>query len=99
MAALLPITLWLDESAHVWLFYALVPAAALAGWNGFREHSQVLPIILMCAGIVLVGLGAFLPMSIALETVLTVAGSLLLVAGHIINGRLTLIHRIVMQHA
>lgn len=99
MAALLPFTLWLDETAHIWLFCALVPAAALAAWNGFHEHGQILPIAFMSTGIALVGLGAFLPMSKTLETVLTVAGSLLLVSGHIINGRLTLIHRIAAQHA
>jgi hypothetical protein len=97
MAALLPITLFLDESMHVWLFFALVPAATLAAWNGYREHGQALPVTLITAGIALVGLGAFWPMSETLKTALTIAGSLLLVAGHIINGRLTLIHRIVMQ--
>ncbi|MEQ1601840.1 MAG: MerC domain-containing protein [Methylophilaceae bacterium] len=89
----------MDESVHIWLFCALVPAATLAVWNGFREHGQSLPILFMSTGIALVGSGTFLPMSRTLETTLTVAGSLLLVAGHIINGRLTLIHRIVMQHA
>ena len=97
MAALLPVTLWLDESAHFWLFCTLVPAAVLAAWNGFRTHRQLLPISLMIAGVVLVGLGTFLPMSSVLETAITVAGSLLLIAGHRLNGRLILIHRIAMQ--
>jgi len=97
MAALLPVTRMVDESAHTWLFLTLAPIAVFAGWTGFREHRQQLPGTLMAAGVLLVGSAAFAPINETLEVSLTVAGSLLLIAGHIHNGRLKLIHRIATQ--
>ena len=97
MAVLLPVTLLMYESAHVWLFMALAPAAAIAGWSGFRAHHQQLPGTLMAAGVMLVGGAGFAPINESLEVSLTVAGSFLLIAGHIHNGRLKLIHRIATQ--
>lgn len=97
MAALLPVTLLLDESAHVWLFLALAPAAALAAWSGFRTHRKHLPSTFMATGVLLVGIAAFTPINEALEVALTVAGSLLLITGHIHNRRLKPVHRRVIQ--
>lgn len=97
LAALLPVTLLLDESAHSWLFMALGPAAALAAWSGFQEHRYSLPSVLLAAGVFLVGIAAFMPIDEVWEVTLTVTGSLLLISGHIHNGRLTLIHRIALQ--
>lgn len=97
MAALLPVTQLLDESAHVWLFLAIAPAAALAAWSGFRSHRQHLPAALMGGSVCLVGIAAFAPINATLEVLITLAGSVLLIAGHVHNGRLKLVHRIVMQ--
>lgn len=99
MTALLPVTTILDESAHVCLFTALTLSVALAAWMGFRKHRQVIPGAVMAAGIALVGIVAFIPTGERVKTVLTVAGSLLLIAGHISDGRMTHIHRIVMQQS
>lgn len=97
MAALLPVTLLLNESAHIWLFLALAPATVLAASSGFRTYRRHLPSTLMATGVLVVGVSAFTSINEALEVTLTVAGSLLLIASHIYNGRLKLIHRIVMQ--
>lgn len=97
MAAMLPVTQLLDESAHVWLFLAIAPAAALAAWSGFRIHHRHSPGVFMAAGVCLVGIAAFAPINETLEVLITLAGSLLLIAGHVHNGRLKLVHRIVMQ--
>lgn len=98
MAALLPVTLISDESVHVWLFLALGPAAAMAGWGGLREHRRHLPVLLMASGVLLVGSAVFAPINQALEVPITVTGSALLIAGHIHNGRMKRVHRIVMQN-
>ncbi len=99
ITALLPITMILDESAHVCLFTALTLGVALTAWMGYRKHRQVTPGAVMAVSIALVGIAAFMPTGERVETVLTVAGSLLLIAGHIADGRVTHIHRIVMQQS
>jgi len=97
LAALLPITLLLDESAHIWLFLALAPAAVMAAISGYRTHRQHLPIILIVPGVMLVGGAAFTPISESLEVSLTIVGSLLLIIGHLLNGRLKFGQSMVLQ--
>ncbi len=94
LAMVLPLSVFLDESVHVWLFIALLPAAIFGAWSGWRHHGDGKPSLLLAAGLALVGSAAFLPMSTAAEIAVTIPGSLLLIAGHTLNRRLNLISHI-----
>lgn len=76
------------EAFHYAALALVVPAALAAFWLGYRCHGTVGPAALGAAGVACL-VGALLHSSIEdLETVLTVTGSLLLIAGHTINWRL-----------
>ncbi|MCB5190812.1 MerC domain-containing protein [Methylobacillus arboreus] len=94
LAVVLPLSFLLDESVHVWLFIALLPAAVFGAWSGWRHHGDGKPSLLLAAGLALVGAAAFIPMNTATEVALTIPGSLLLIAGHTLNRRLKLISHI-----
>jgi hypothetical protein len=94
---MLPFALLLDEYVHLWLFLAITPTAALAAWSGFRQHRQHLPAIFILLGVFLVGIAALRPIGEGLEVTLTVVGSLLLIFGHVHNGRLRDNYRLAMQ--
>lgn len=65
-----------------------LPAALIALQHGYRQHRAPLPVILGISGSVCL-VTALLPvMSEGAEATLTVAGSLMLVAGHALNWRL-----------
>jgi hypothetical protein len=65
-----------------------LPAALIALRHGYRQHRAPLPGVLGLSGSVCL-VAALLPvMGEGMETALTVAGSLLLVAGHAFNWRL-----------
>lgn len=100
LAVTLPLSIFLDERVHVWLFIALLPAAIFGAWSGWRHHHDLKPSILLAGGLVLVGIAAFLPVSEATEIAVTIPGSLLLIAGHSLNRRLkTLSHMLASQAA
>jgi hypothetical protein len=94
MAALLPIALLTDESAHAWLFAALAPAALLAAFTGYRANADPKPAWGLVVGVTLVGAAAFAPWLESVETLLTVVGSLLLIGCHGHNLRLARIRHI-----
>ncbi|WP_081775038.1 MerC domain-containing protein [Methylobacillus glycogenes] len=99
LAMFMPLSVFLDESVHVWLFAALLPAAVFGAWSGWRHHADLKPSLLLASGLILVGCAAFLPMNTAAEIALTIPGSLLLIAGHSLNRRLqALSHFAAMQH-
>ncbi len=79
---------WLSipESAHLWLLAFAAPAAALALSLGFRMHRQWVPLVAGAAGLALLGTAIFVEG--AEETALTVAGSILIISGHVLNLRL-----------
>ncbi|WP_048811760.1 MerC domain-containing protein [Methylobacillus flagellatus] len=91
IAMILPLSVFLDEAVHVWLFIALLPAAIFGAWSGWRHHGDSKPSLLLAAGLALVGIAAFAPMDTAAEIALTIPGSLLLIAGHTLNRRLNLL--------
>lgn len=77
-----------SEAFHYAALTLVVPAALAAFWLGYRRHGTVGPAALGAAGVACL-VGGLLHSSIEdLETVLTVTGSLLLIAGHTINWRL-----------
>jgi hypothetical protein len=73
---------------HVAAFAVAVPASALAMLRGYRLHGVLLPVIFATLGLFLLGLGALAGFRLFLETGVTVAGSLILAAGHLRNWRL-----------
>jgi hypothetical protein len=87
LAVLLPVAPLLDESVHLYLFLLLTPIAALAAWQGLSKHGKRMPPIFLGIGLVLVALAMLLPVSRASEIMLTAAGSLLLLTGHVLNSR------------
>lgn len=88
---LLPGTLGLfaqSEAFHYAALALVVPAALAAFWLGYQRHGTAGPAALGTAGVACL-VGALLPSPFEdLETILTVTGSLLLIAGHTINWRL-----------
>jgi hypothetical protein len=96
LAILTPLLMLTEDSTHRWLFIILVPAAIMAGINAYMVHRQHKPWILLMIGLVLIGLPIFMHMDESKETVTTVAGSLLLIAGHLLNRKLFTMKKFVM---
>ncbi|HTU13057.1 MAG TPA: MerC domain-containing protein [Allosphingosinicella sp.] len=78
----------LPDWFHAAAFLVAVPASALAMLGGYRRHGAILPVLIGALGLALLGAGALLGFRLAVETALTVAGSMLLAAGHLFNWRL-----------
>ncbi len=96
LALLLPVAWLLDESVHLWLLFLLVPSAAVAALRGLILHGRFTPAALLGAGSTLVSLACLEAASEFTEVALTVAGSLLLITGHLVNSRWIRIHRMVV---
>lgn len=76
-----------SEQFHYAALALVVPAALAAFWLGWRRHRARRPMLLGALGTICL-IVALLPPLHDFETPFTVAGSLLLVAGHLINWRL-----------
>lgn len=77
-----------SEAFHVWIIALAVPASGAALVVGRAKHRHNYPLFLGAIGLVLIAAGAFLIELRSIETLMTVAGSLLLGAAHIANWRL-----------
>lgn len=75
------------EEVHALLFLVAAPISAYAIAAGYRKHGFLLPALIAAAALGLIGLGAFGGLSVLLETGVSVVGSLLLVAAHVVNLR------------
>jgi hypothetical protein len=76
------------ESVHVALIAVLVAVAAAAFVPGYRRHGRRGVLVLAGAGLALVSTGALAhELGEWAETVLTVSGSVVLVAAHVLNRR------------
>lgn len=73
------------ESFHLWALALAVPTSVLALTTGYRRHRRILPTAVALPGLVLLALGALLAPTDAMETMLSVAGALLLALGHGLN--------------
>jgi peptidoglycan/LPS O-acetylase OafA/YrhL len=88
LVVLLPVmagTLLADESFHLVLLFAVLPTSLAALWTGCRRHRDRSVLILGALGLVVLGVAAFRGRELVGETgekLLTVCGSLLIVAGH-----------------
>lgn len=83
----LAVFLTVPEEFHLWALAVAVPTSVLALVVGFRQHRSLKPSTIVVPGLALLSLGALAAPSEAMETVLTVAGALLLATGHAINWR------------
>lgn len=81
--------LWLalPESLHAWLLGLTLPVSGAALIIGFRRHRHAMPLAIAGAGLLCLAVAVLLARSVAGETGLTVIGSTLLIAGHLINRR------------
>lgn len=77
----------IPESFHVWMFLLAVPTSIAALRLGFPKHRRLAPLKLAGAGLVLLGFGAIADITDVAETVVTIAGGVSLVLGHLLNGR------------
>lgn len=73
------------ESFHVWVLAFAVPASGIALLLGYRCHRARLPLMVGCAGLGLLALGAVVLLGGAFETPVTVVGSLTLAVSHVMN--------------
>jgi len=74
--------LTIPERFHIGVLLFAAPTAAFALAAGWRQHGRIAPFALGLPGIALLAAGLLYPPH---ETALTVAGSMLLVAGHLRN--------------
>ena len=76
-----------NENLHLLIFMLAVPASALAMLAGYRRHALIVPGMAALAGLGLIGAGALGGFRLAIETSVTIAGSILLAAAHLWNLR------------
>jgi len=77
-----------SEAFHFAAAALVVPAAVLAFLLGYRRHRALMPALLGAAGVVSIVLALFPDWSAVTASAITLAGSLLLISGHLINWRL-----------
>ncbi|MGC6331009.1 MerC domain-containing protein [Rhizorhabdus sp. FW153] len=75
------------ESFHLIVLLLAIPTSAFALVAGWRRHRASVPLAVGSAGLVLMAAGIAFASREAIETGLTVAGSLLLAGAHIANWR------------
>ena len=77
----------LGEGFHFGVLAFAVPTSAFALVEGWRRHRAVAPLFAGIAGLVLLAAGLAFEEWAAVETGVTVAGSLLLAGAHVANWR------------
>lgn len=77
-----------SEAFHYAALALIVPSAVAAFWLGYRRHRALRPALFGVAGVGGLAVALLPGLTEGTETWLTVAGSLLLVAGHMMNWRL-----------
>jgi hypothetical protein len=77
----------LGEGFHLAVLAFALPVSAVALGEGWRRHRGLTPLFVGAAGLTLLAAGLAFEDWVAVETGLTVAGSLLLAGAHIANWR------------
>lgn len=77
----------LGEGFHLAVLAFALPVSGFALVEGWRRHRGVMPLIVGAVGLVLLGAGVAFEDMVAVETGVTVAGSLLLAGAHVANWR------------
>ncbi|WP_161956895.1 MerC domain-containing protein [Sphingosinithalassobacter portus] len=78
----------LPHTTHRWLLAFVVPATGLALFSGLRRHRRFAPVVTGLIGIALLAIAAFPLLETRWETLLTVAGSLIIATAHLANWRM-----------
>lgn len=73
------------ESFHFFAFLFAIPASAWVMHAGHRHHGTVLPMVFGALGLALLGGGALGGFDLAIETGVTVLGSIILASAHCAN--------------
>jgi hypothetical protein len=73
------------ESFHLGAFLFAIPASAWAMHTGYRHHGALFPALFGAIGLLLLGGGALGGFDLAIETGVTVLGSLVLASAHWVN--------------
>ena len=87
-----------DPIFHIIIFLMVVPVGLYAFLQGYRHHRQKPVLLLGIPGLLIVGFGAFLPHQYVpgfAREIITILGSLLLIAAHAINRKACRTHRYV----
>lgn len=90
------ITFFTDESFHRWMLYAVIPVSSAALLIGYSHHKKLQTLLIGLLGIIILVVAVSLGHDILGrmgEVVLTVAGSLAMTLGHIVNYRLSSRHK------
>jgi hypothetical protein len=77
----------LGEGFHLGVLAFALPISAVALGEGWRRHRGLTPLVVGAAGLVLLAAGLAFEEWVAVETGVTVAGSLLLAGAHVANWR------------
>lgn len=77
----------LGEGFHLTVLAFALPVSAVALGEGWRRHHGLTPLFFGAAGLVLLAAGIAFEDWVAVETGVTVAGSLLLAGAHVANWR------------
>lgn len=77
----------LGEGFHLAVLLFALPVSGFALIEGWRRHRGLVPLFVGAAGLALLALGLAFENWVAVETGVTVAGSLLLAGAHIANWR------------
>ncbi len=77
----------LGEGFHLGVLAFALPVSAVALGEGWRRHRGLTPLFVGAAGLVLLAAGLAFEEWVAVETGVTVAGSLLLAGAHVANWR------------
>lgn len=85
-----------DEAFHLWMVIAVIPTSLLALSMGCKKHRDYRVLLLGIIGLGLLILAAFFGHDLlgeSAETGLTVLGSIIIAAGHVLNHRLCQLSR------
>lgn len=84
------------EWVHLLMAIAILPVGLFAFWSGYKHHRQKSVLIMGVVGLAMICAASVLPhewVEVMEHDVVTIAGSLLLVAAHILNRRACLCHK------
>lgn len=83
----LAVFLAIPEAFHLWALAFAIPTSALALTTGYCRHRRIRPTMIALPGLFLLAMGALFAPTESAETMLSVAGALLLALGHGLNWR------------
>lgn len=77
----------LPERFHLWILLFALPTSAVALWIGYARHRRCQPAVVTSVGLAMLAGAIVLAPSEAIETAITVPGTLAMAIGHALNWR------------